>query len=159
MRTVVFVFFAFLFLGSCSEAAKVDVRIEERVADVEKTVAKIGVEGMMCEIACGGKIRKELSEVNGVASADITFEEGESVNYAVVEYNPSLVTEQELMSTINQISDGKLYKVSEMTITRYAPAARISASTSDDGVSMHAPSFEVPSLVGVLYRLIGGLRN
>ncbi|MFT6411660.1 MAG: hypothetical protein ACJA15_002491, partial [Flavobacteriales bacterium] len=54
----------------------VEVAHSEQVALSEKTIAKIAVDGMMCEIACGGKIRKELSEIQGVASAAIEFTEG-----------------------------------------------------------------------------------
>lgn len=159
MRVALIISVVFLFLGSCSEREKVNVVIEERVSDVEKTVAKIGVEGMMCEIACGGKIRKELSEVKGVSCAKVTFEEGDSINYAIVHYNPSLVNEQELIKTINGISDGKLYKVSDMLITRFAPSATFNETANSDGVNMRTPSFEVPNIVGILYRLVSGIRN
>lgn len=159
MIRFVLVFTAFTSVLGCSDSLPVNVVVEERVADVEKTVARIGVEGMMCEIACGGKIRKELSELSGVASASVQFVEGKSVNFALVEFNPDLVSERELIETINGISDGRLYNVSEMVVTRYAPSGDRAHAAGHDGVNMKTPQFVVPGIIDVLWNLIGGLRH
>lgn len=159
MIRFVLLFAAFTTVLGCADSLPVDVVVEERVADVEKTVARIGVQGMMCEIACGGKIRKELSELSGVASASVEFVEGESVNFALVEFNPDLVSERELIDTINKISDGRLYSVSEMVITRYAPSGDRAHASSHDGVNMKSPQFVVPGIVDVLWNLVGALRH
>ncbi|MCH2198207.1 MAG: hypothetical protein MK081_05450 [Flavobacteriales bacterium] len=159
MRKYLFILLsAFVLIYACSAEPPIDVVYTESVADVEKTVATIGVEGMMCEIACGGKIRKELSEIHGVANASIEYNEGENVNYAVVEYNPAKVNETELIRCINTISDGKLYAVKDMEVTRYAPAASSSAG-QDDEVSMDASGFKTPGisdLVSGILRMITG---
>jgi copper chaperone CopZ len=159
MIRFVLLFAAFTSVLGCSDSLPVEVVVEERVADIEKTVARIGVEGMMCEIACGGKIRKELSELSGVASASVEFMEGESVNYALVEFNPELISERELIETINGISDGRLYNVSEMVITRYAPSGDHAHASGHDGVNMKTPQFVVPGILDVLWNLVGGLRH
>ncbi|MDG1261255.1 MAG: heavy metal-associated domain-containing protein, partial [Flavobacteriales bacterium] len=77
-----------VFIFACTSETSVEIQHSEQTAAVEKTVAKIAVDGMMCEIACGGKIRKELSEMTGVASATIDYTDGADVNYALVEFNP-----------------------------------------------------------------------
>ncbi len=159
MIRFVLLFAALTGVLGCSDSLPVEVVVEERVADIEKTVARIGVEGMMCEIACGGKIRKELSELSGVASASVEFLEGESVNYALVEFNPELVTERQLIETINGISDGRLYNVSEMVITRYAPSGDRAHASGHDGVNMKTPQFVVPGILDVFWNLVGGLRH
>ena len=51
---------------------------------VEKTVAELSVQGMMCEIGCVAKVQKELLEVPGVASAKINFEKDRALNTALV---------------------------------------------------------------------------
>lgn len=153
---------AFLFVGlllGCNQEPPVQVVYMEKTADVEKTVAKIAVEGMMCEIACGGKIRKELSEMEGVASADIDYTEGENLNYAVVEYNPQMVNEVELMKCINDISDGKLYNVAEMQVVSYAPGQNGSGSSESGSVNMDGEQFEVPGLTSILKAVIKTVTN
>jgi Cu+-exporting ATPase len=157
MKTSFVALFAVMlvFLG-CADSPKVDVHFAEKAAEVEKTVAKIGVEGMMCEIACGGKIRKELSELDGVASASIEFQEGENVNFAMVEYNPERVSEVELMNCINGISDGKLYSVSNMEVTHYAPSASVGTSAVSDDINM-TRGFELPGISDILRSFIRGI--
>lgn len=148
----------FAFSG-CAPEKSYEVNIEERVGDVEKTVAKISVDGMMCEIACGGKIRKELSELPGVASASIEFHDGETTDYALVEFNPNLVSEDQLVSTINTISDGRLYAVTGVTVTHYAPEGSASRTSSTDGVNMEMPQVVIPGVTDLIWNLIGGFRR
>lgn len=148
----------FAFLG-CSEQEEVNVIVEERASDVEKTVAKINVNGMMCEIACGGKIRKELSELEGVASTSVQFNGGENDNYALVEFNPDIISEKLLIETINKISDGRLYSVKDVLITHYVPSKDLTQASGRDGVNMKSPSFVIPGLIDVIWNLVGGFQR
>lgn len=148
-----------LFMFGCTSEPPVDVIYTEKAADVEKTVAKIGVEGMMCEIACGGKIRKELSEMNGVANASIEYSEGENVNYALVEYNPTQVNESELIRCINGISDGKLYSVAQMEVTSFLPSGNIHGTSNDDPVDMNGSQFEAPGITNILRAILKSVRG
>lgn len=159
MYKFIFVLAAAVLYMSCSDSMPVEVTVEERVADIEKTVARIGVDGMMCEIACGGKIRKELSELGGVALATIDYDDDAEVNYALVEYNPALVSERELVQTINRIGDGKLYEVTDVLVTRYAPSGEQTRVSGTDGVNMRTPKFVIPSITDVIWNLIGGFKN
>ena len=159
MTRFVFVAAALFAFGGCATEKTYDVKVEERVGEVEKTVAKISVDGMMCEIACGGKIRKELSELPGVASASIEYNEGDESDYALVEFNPELVSEDQLASTINTISDGRLYSVSEVIVTHYAPAGSESRTSSTDGVNMEMPQVVIPGVTDLVWNLIGGFRR
>lgn len=159
MTRFVLIAAALLAFGGCATEKTYEVKVEERVGEVEKTVAKISVDGMMCEIACGGKIRKELSELPGVASASVEFHDGETANYAVVEFNPSLVSEDQLAATINTIADGRLYSVSEVTVTHYAPAGSESRTSSTDGVNMELPQVVIPGVTDLVWNLIGGFRR
>lgn len=159
MYKFIFALAAAVLYMSCTDKMPVEVTVEERVADVEKTVARIGIDGMMCEIACGGKIRKELSELSGVALATVDFNDDAALNYALVEFNPSIVNERQLVETINRIGDGKLYTVTDVLITRYAPAGDQTRVSGTDAVNMSAPKFVIPSITDVLWNLIGGFKN
>jgi len=88
---------------------------------VEKTVARMSIEGMMCEVGCVAKVRKELLEVPGVASATLDFEAERGLNFATVEYDPELVDAEALVAKVTAIGDG-MYPVHRMEITRHGAA-------------------------------------
>ncbi len=139
---------------ACNSGSNVRIEHSEQVAQAEKTVAKIAVDGMMCEIACGGKIRKELSEMQGVANASIEFTEGADLNYALVEYNPDLVKEDQLIACINTISDGDLYAVKQMEVIHYSPSEEIEqGATTEDDIEMSESAFQMPGISDLIQRI------
>ena len=85
---------------------------------VERTVAQMSVQGMMCEVGCVAKVRKELLEVPGVATATIDFEKDRSVNVAKVEYDPEVVDAEALVAKVTAIGDG-MYPVERMAVTHF----------------------------------------
>ena len=91
-------------LASCggSQAPAVDTVYEEYHVEgtVDKTVAEMSVEGMMCEIGCVAKVRKELLEVPGVASATIDFEKDRQMNVAIVEDDADVVEAEALVAKV-----------------------------------------------------------
>ena len=89
---------------------------------VDKTVAEMSVEGMMCEIGCVAKVRKELLEVPGVASATINFEKDRQLNMAIVEYDATVVQAEALVAKVTAIGDGA-YPVHRMAVTHHGEAA------------------------------------
>ena len=85
---------------------------------MEHTVAEMSVQGMMCEVGCVAKVRKELLEVPGVATATIDFEKGRSVNVAKVEYDPEVVDAETLVAKVTAIGDG-MYPVERMAVIHF----------------------------------------
>ena len=85
---------------------------------MEHTVAEMSVQGMMCEVGCVAKVRKELLEVPGVATATIDFEKGRSVNVAKVEYDPEVVDAETLVAKVTAIGDG-IYPVERMAVIHF----------------------------------------
>ena len=114
--------FAAVFLAACvgDKPSAVDtVYTETRLeGTVDKTVAQMSVAGMMCEIGCVAKVRKELLEVPGVASATIDFEKDRTLNVATVEYAADVVDAEALVAKVSAIGDG-MYPVHRMEVTRY----------------------------------------
>lgn len=102
---------------SCSEPSA-EVCHTEKQGAVDKTVAKLKVEGMMCEVACAGKIAKELNKVSGVASVSVDFVESGSLNTAEVEYNPDQVSESDLIDCVEKIAGG-IYDVKSIEVIHY----------------------------------------
>ena len=85
---------------------------------MERTVAEMSVQGMMCEVGCVAKVRKELLEVPGVATATIDFEKDRSVNVAKVEFDPEVVDAEALVAKVKAIGEG-MYPVERMAVTYF----------------------------------------
>lgn len=69
-------------------------------------VAHIEIEGMMCGDGCGGKIKKELKELDCVADASIEFDAENPVDIAIVEFDKGQCDEQAFIDKIQAIGDG-----------------------------------------------------
>ena len=109
----------------CSEPTKeaaIITTIEAQGPDGKKS-AKLEIEGMMCEVGCAAKIKKELLELEGVASVIIDFDSDRSSDFAIIEYDEKTIQPQKLASTVNEIADGRLYGVPSVEVTNYSPEA------------------------------------
>lgn len=112
-------------LDGCADAGEYAVSEGYEAGTAETSTAKLEISGMMCAHACGGKIKKELLEIPGVANASIDFESGRDLNAAEVEYDPNAVTPEELAEKVTGIADGKLYAVASVQVTHFAKAATL----------------------------------
>ena len=108
--------------GGCAQCP-VDIVHVDKAGSTEETVAQLAITGMMCEIACVSKVRKELYDVQGVARADIDFDADRKVDTAYISFDPQLVQAEELIATVQQIGDG-LYAVKAAEVIHYAPETR-----------------------------------
>ncbi len=123
------------------------------------TMADLKIEGMSCEMMCGGAIKKALAKIEGVTSTEIVFNEGDELDHAVVTYDEGQVTDAQLVDAVRAIHDGQ-YKVLAVIVTKQV---RSSASTSDEpsrtsenkGVSAYSPAaILLPSLITLLTRIL-----
>ena len=111
---------------SCGESgSSYEVTENHTAGTSDLTMARLDVSGMMCAHACGGKIKKELLKVEGVANASIEFEENRDLNYAEVEYDAKTVELSGLVEAIAGIADGKLYAVEAVEVTHFAKGAQL----------------------------------
>ena len=113
-----------LWTGCGSEAAEVPITEKHAAGTRQMTVARLEVDGMMCEVACGSKIRKELLELAGVANADIDFEADRERNFAEVEFDPSQLGVEDLIRQIQAIADG-IYEVKQVEVTHFAQSGEL----------------------------------
>jgi len=114
-----------LVLGGCSGSEEYAVSEGYEAGTAETSTAKLEISGMMCAHACGGKIKKELLEIPGVANASIDFETGRELNAAEVEFDPDAVSPEELAEKVTGIADGKLYAVASVQVTHFAKEATL----------------------------------
>jgi mercuric ion binding protein len=108
---------------ACSDASQqsaasnvVVEQIQEKGA-VAKTVAKLSIEGMTCAHGCGGKIQKELEDMDGVKSTDLDFVEERKVNVVSVEFDAASIDENKMMGLVNSLADGKYKVVAAQRVT------------------------------------------
>lgn len=112
-------------LVSCSNEPSYELSEGFEGAQGERSTARLEVTGMMCAHACGGKIKKELLEIPGVANAAIDFESDRPSNLAIVEFDPEQVNPDDLVKTITGIAEGKLYGVESVEVTHFAKEATL----------------------------------
>ena len=116
----------FSFLQSCGDApyaGEITVSEITKVGPSEKTIARLEINGMMCEVGCVAKVKKELLAEEGVSNVKIDFKKGREFNCASIEYDPTHGDVQSLSAVVNDIADGKLYGVKSIEVTYFAPAA------------------------------------
>lgn len=87
-------------------------------SEVNKMVAKMSIEGMMCAEGCGGKIQQDLQALAGVVSTELEFEEQRPENIVKVEFDPAVLNEQQLIQCVQGIADGK-YRVASVEVLHY----------------------------------------
>lgn len=124
MKNWILVFSLAVLLMACNESNQTDTsnssvvveRIQEK-GTVAKTVAKLSIEGMTCAQGCGGKIQKELEELDGVKATYLDFIEERKVNVVSVEFDAAQLDESKMMGLVNGLADGKYKIVAAQRVT------------------------------------------
>jgi copper chaperone CopZ len=110
----------------------------------------------MCAHSCGGKIQQELKALKGVTSTDVDYADNRTTNVVTVEFDPAIVSENELIATVQSIADGK-YLISSMEVVSWKPVAGASSSSSpteNTGVALDLSQF---NKLLTLWQLVNGL--
>ena len=77
--------------------------------EVDKKQVALSISGMTCEIGCAKTIQSKLSKKEGVLNAKVIFTD----SIATIEYNANKTTKDDLITFVNGIAGGDLYKASE----------------------------------------------
>lgn len=96
-------------LISCTQSNSSDYK--EEVLAVADTKAEMTIDGMSCQVNCAAYIDEELEKVSGVVSADVSFEN----KLASISYDNSLISEHDIVSTINSLKDSA-YSVASVEV-------------------------------------------
>ncbi|MDC6365401.1 MULTISPECIES: heavy-metal-associated domain-containing protein [Flavobacteriaceae] len=77
------------------------------------SLAKITIHGMACQEGCADTIQLNLGKIQGVFKATVSYETG----MAMVEFNPKLVTSEEIQKTITdtRVKD-YIYSIKDIAI-------------------------------------------
>lgn len=140
---------------SCSSSAEEAIKSEKTEINSENiVVADYSIEGMVCAMGCAKTIQDEVAAMNGVASCEVNYEEQK----AHVEYDGSQLSENEVITLIETLADGK-YKVSEWKEKVNEDVEEIeiedvSVSEGEDvsGVNVSLSSINIPNLFELLFK-------
>jgi len=140
-----------------NEQVESDLRVTrtEAVADgSEKYVATLAIEGMSCEMMCGGKIASTLEKLEGVKKVDIEFTDMDEVSFANVEYDSKVITEKEMVAGVHEIADG-IYQVKSVNITHYKIAGNTVKTEEKTKVSSFDPQirYKLPNIFSALVKV------
>ncbi len=110
LSLVVIVFFSCA--KTTSSEAKIAVKETKEMAVNLKKVS-LDIEGMTCQIGCAKTIQSKLAKTEGVNYVLVNFEEKKGI----VEYDTNLLSEKDIVKTVEKIAGGDLYKVTEVAET------------------------------------------
>jgi len=147
-------------LVACSETAttsessetNVEVTFIEETGTKDTYVANIAIDGMHCEMGCGGRIAGELNQLAGVKNTDIDFfGEGET-NFALVEFDANTVSEQEMIKAVNEMSSGH-YNVSAVEVKHIVKSEEVEEEEDDASAFNPSLEYKLPNIFAVFGRL------
>jgi copper chaperone CopZ len=140
-------------VGAQVEVTRTEVPSE---AGVEKYVARLDIDGMGCAMACGSKISSALAALEGVNHTGIDFIGAGEKNAAIVEFDASKISEQELIETVNALSGGGHYAVKAVQVVHHTAGAS-AVEGKDEKVSNFNPNpklkYAFPNIFSVFSRL------
>jgi copper chaperone CopZ len=74
--------------------------------------ASFEIEGMTCQVGCANLIEGKINKLDGVTDAKVDFE----TKTATVTYDGDQLNQEKLTKTVEDIADGKLYKVTKVKL-------------------------------------------
>ncbi len=122
--------------------------------------ADLKIEGMSCEMMCGGAIKKALAALPGIADTEIKFHAADG-DHAIVTYDASKVNDTQMVEAVQKINDGA-YRVLAIGITKQVKGtanitsdpAPTKAADKNAEVSASVQDLIVPGLLGLLSRIV-----
>lgn len=136
------------------------VRVSETTG-VSKTVANIGIEGMACERACGGSIKKALLNLDGIITAEIKFDAEDDVNFAVVEFDESKISSEEMVKAVTDLHKGQ-FTIKSVAIDKQVKKESETSDNLKNGEQNSASSLSkvdyngiaIPNILDILNTLL-----
>ena len=166
MKNLVLVISSAVILGACTSEAKViHLRTEKgqketSVKVIANRVLSIEIEGMTCEMGCGGSIRKELKATKGVARVEfINFDEKKKIQNAEISFDTNIITADEMVKIITTMND-KQFKVGKMSSEAILSACCVStekvcsSQEEIETIEVSEARIAVPNLIDILAGIV-----
>ena len=126
----------FIFNGCTTSTDKEFKTVQTKACTIEIT-------GMMCEKGCKTTIQNRINEMDGVISGEVDY----PLSKAFVTYDASVLSCEDIISEIESIGDGGLYKAIKVEDKDVENAPIEMEGTNDaESVSVDTYSFEVPDI-------------
>ena len=123
---VLFVFIVTIQLISCQSSSQ-DHANKKIIPAQNLQTAVLDIKGMTCEIGCAKTIESKISKLEGITSAKINFEKEQGTFI----YDGTTLSEHSIISSINNLIDGKTYIASLSKKT-----CKVACKKSCDGKKM-----------------------
>jgi copper chaperone CopZ len=145
---------------SSAKSEKMDEK--ELVSVIPNRKLTLEVDGMVCEMGCGGTIREELKSTGGVARCSFDFK-GENVpSTATIEFDKDKISVDQIAKMIKQLNDGQfsVSKMSTETITAElskpsnAQEVKSTAKTTVPVQMSESSGIQLPNFLGLLSELL-----
>lgn len=115
---------------SADSAKSESLKEKDLVAVIPNRKLTLQVDGMVCEMGCGGTIRKELKGTGGVARCSFDFK-GENVpSTATIEFDKDKISADQIAKIIEKLNDGQ-FSVGKMDTETISAEVSPSSETND----------------------------
>lgn len=152
-----------IILGACSSEPEVKhlrtehISTQKKLAVVPNHILTMEVEGMTCEMGCGGSIRKELKATGGVSRVEFDFVEGRKVQSARISFDDKKVTQKEMVKIVTTMND-KQFKVGKSSTENIEQSMHSCTESTPDceehNVEISESEFAIPNLIDILSGII-----
>jgi len=128
----------------------------EAAAVVPNTVLSMEVDGMVCEMGCGGTLRKELKALGGVSSVEFDFEDERATNVATISFDKDIISVDEMIKAVSSTSDGQFTvgKTSTEKLETTTSSVESTSSSENSTVEVSTTRTEMPNLLDLISGLL-----
>jgi copper chaperone CopZ len=114
MKTIVSTFlFLMLFVSCTTHEEKIIVKnakpkVENKMAEVKPNhMLTVEIEGMSCEMNCGGSIRKGLKKTGAVSRVEFKWVEEAEKQITNISYDDTKMNEKQIVALIETLNEGQ----------------------------------------------------
>ena len=164
MKKFLYIVLGGVLLSACtSESEKTHLRTEQGPRDKSANVhanslLTMEVEGMSCEMNCGGSIRMKLKGTGSVERVSFDFVEDQKKQKTYVYFDSATISKDEIITIIRSMNN-KQFDVSNWHVEAWSDSTDVSdtkvkSSKEDAAVDMSEENFEFPNLINILKDLV-----
>ena len=113
------------------------------------SVATLTIEGMECQANCANSIQDELNGTNGIASANVNFEN----KSATVNFDNTKISQNEIEVIIEALKNEQ-FEAEFTSMKSSKNNSKVISSGGDNDVDANSFSFEVPNFFSVLKNIL-----